>query len=192
MSFIDKVSNILRMDYNQDDYDDYDEDFDDDFDEDEEETRQPERVSRTSYRDKYEDEDDEPSYSKRSSHAKSSSRSSFMSKSSNKNARNVVPMRSSGLEVCVIKPSGYDETKEIIDTLLQGKAVIVNLEGVKLDLAQRIVDTVYGASYSIGGKLQKITGYIYIVTSSNVDLSGDFHDAISSSYNNMRSTSMYK
>ena len=32
MSFIDKVSNILRMDYNQDDYDDYDEDFDDDFD----------------------------------------------------------------------------------------------------------------------------------------------------------------
>ena len=34
MSFIDKVSNILRMDYNQDDYDDYDEDFDDDFDED--------------------------------------------------------------------------------------------------------------------------------------------------------------
>ena len=40
MSFIDKVSNILRMDYNQDDYDDYDEDFDDDFDdyfEDEEE-----------------------------------------------------------------------------------------------------------------------------------------------------------
>ena len=130
MSFIDKVSNILRMDYNQDDYDDYDEDFDDDFDEDEEETRQPERVSRTSYRDKYEDEDDEPSYSKRSSHAKSSSRSSFMSKSSNKNARNVVPMRSSGLEVCVIKPSGYDETKEIIDTLLQGKAVIVNLEGV--------------------------------------------------------------
>ena len=51
MSFIDKVSNILRMDYNQDDYDDYDEDFDDDFDEDEEETRQPERVSRTSYRD---------------------------------------------------------------------------------------------------------------------------------------------
>ena len=47
MSFIDKVSNILRMDYNQDDYDDYDEDFDDDFDEDEEETRQPERVSRT-------------------------------------------------------------------------------------------------------------------------------------------------
>ena len=178
MSFIDKVSNILRMDYNQDDYDDYDEDFDDDFDEDEEETRQPERVSRTSYRDKYEDEDDEPSYSKRSSHAKSSSRSSFMSKSSNKNARNVVPMRSSGLEVCVIKPSGYDETKEIIDTLLQGKAVIVNLEGVKLDLAQRIVDTVYGASYSIGGKLQKITGYIYIVTPSNVDLSGDFHDAI--------------
>lgn len=115
-----------------------------------------------------------------------------MSKSSNKNARNVVPMRSSGLEVCVIKPSGYDETKEIIDTLLQGKAVIVNLEGVKLDLAQRIVDTVYGASYSIGGKLQKITGYIYIVTPSNVDLSGDFHDAISSSYNNMRSTSMYK
>ena len=31
MSFIDKVSNILRMDYNQDDYDDYDEDLFDDL-----------------------------------------------------------------------------------------------------------------------------------------------------------------
>lgn len=192
MSFIDKVSNILRMDYNQDDYDDYDEDFDDEFDEDEGDTRQPERISRTSYKDRYEEEEDEPSYSKRSSHSRSSSRNSFMNKSSTKNTRNVVPMRSSGLEVCVIKPSGYDETKEIIDTLLQGKAVIVNLEGIKLDLAQRIVDTVYGASYSIGGKLQKITGYIYIVTPSNVDLSGDFHDAISSSYNSMRSNAMYK
>lgn len=188
-SFIQKVSNILKMDYNQDDYDEYD-DYDDDYDDMEDEI-QADTSSRI-LRDRYSDEEDDPSPTyRRSSSRTETTKTTFRSRAS-RNNKNVVPMRSSGMEVRVLKPSGYDETKEIIDTLLEGKAVIVNLEGIKLDLAQRIVDTVYGASYSINGKLQKITGYIYIVTPANVDLSGDFHDAISSSYSSMRTNAMYR
>ncbi len=92
----------------------------------------------------------------------------------------VVPMRSnSDMEVCVIKPTAYEETKDIIDTLLDGKSVVLNLEGMRLELAQRIVDSVSGGCYAIRGNLQKISGYIYLVTPSSVDITGDFADSIS-------------
>ena len=83
------------------------------------------------------------------------------------------------MEVCVIKPTYYESTREIIDTLLDGKAVVLNLEGMKLDLAQRIVDSVSGGCYAIQGNLQKISGYIYLVTPRSVDITGDFQEILS-------------
>ena len=64
------------------------------------------------------------------------------------------------------------------DTLLEGKSVVLNLEGMKLDLAQRIVDSVSGGCYAIQGNLQKISGYIYLVTPHSVDITGDFQDLV--------------
>jgi cell division inhibitor SepF len=84
------------------------------------------------------------------------------------------------MEVCVIKPTYYESTRDIIDTLLEGKSVILNLEGMKLDLAQRIVDSVSGGCYAIHGNLQKISAYIYLVTPSTVDISGDFQELVNS------------
>ena len=89
-------------------------------------------------------------------------------------------MRSSNdMEVCVMKPTYYEETKDIINNLLDGKSVVLNLEGMRLELAQRIVDSVSGGCYAIQGNLQKISGYIYLVTPSSVDITGDFADSIS-------------
>ena len=73
---------------------------------------------------------------------------------------------SSEMEVCVIKPSYYENTRDI------------NLEGIKIDLAQRIVDSVSGGCYAIQGNLQKISGYIYLVTPHSVDITGDFQDLV--------------
>ena len=47
------------------------------------------------------------------------------------------------------------------------------------DLAQRIVDSVIGGCYAISGNLQKISGYIYLVTPQSVDITGDFQDVVS-------------
>lgn len=93
-------------------------------------------------------------------------------------ATKVVPMRtgSRGLEVCVIKPTSIDDAREITDTLLSGKAVVLNFEGVHVEIAQRIIDFTSGSSYSIDGNLQKITNYIFIVTPPNVDVSGDLQE----------------
>ena len=51
------------------------------------------------------------------------------------------------MEVCVIKPASMEDTREIADTLLAGCTVVLNLEGIDVDIAQRIIDFCCGACY---------------------------------------------
>ena len=90
----------------------------------------------------------------------------------------VVPMRSGrgNMEVCMIKPVSVDDARDICDTILSGRAVVINLEGIHVETAQRIIDFTSGACYSLGGNLQKISNYIFIVTPKAIELSGDFQD----------------
>ncbi|MEG0564815.1 MAG: cell division protein SepF [Hungatella sp.] len=87
----------------------------------------------------------------------------------------VVPLKRS-MEVSMIKPTSIEDAKEICDYLLAGKAVVLNMEGLHTEVAQRIIDFTSGATYSMNGNLQKISNYIFIATPESVELSGDFQD----------------
>ena len=52
------------------------------------------------------------------------------------------------------------------------------MEGIHMEVAQRIIDFVSGAAYSMDGNLQRISNYIFIVTPNSVELSGDFQDIL--------------
>lgn len=84
----------------------------------------------------------------------------------------------SGMEVCVIKPTSVEEAREITETLLSNRTVVLNLEGLDVDIAQRIIDFTSGSCYAIQGNLQKISRYIFIITPNSVDISGDFQDIL--------------
>ena len=98
----------------------------------------------------------------------------------------ITPMRQaskkSNMEVCVIKPTTVDDAREITETLLSGSTVILNLEGLDLEVAQRIIDFTSGATFAINGNLQKISNFIFLVTPTNVDISGDLHDLLNTSF----------
>lgn len=83
-----------------------------------------------------------------------------------------------GMEVCVIKPTSVEEAREITETLLANRTVVLNLEGLDVDVAQRIIDFTSGSCFAINGNLQKISHYIFIITPSSVDISGDFQDIL--------------
>ena len=87
-----------------------------------------------------------------------------------------------GMEVCVIKPTSVEESREITDTLLANRTVVLNMEGLEVDLAQRIIDFASGSCYAIHGNLQKISHYIFIITPASVDVSGDFQEILSGSF----------
>lgn len=95
-------------------------------------------------------------------------------------AGKVVPIRTTpkGLEVCIMKPTSFDDSQLICDMLLTGRATVINLEGFDDKLAQRTMDFVSGSVYAINGKLHRISSSIFIVSPDTVDISGDYLDMI--------------
>ncbi len=97
----------------------------------------------------------------------------------------ITPIRSSKknnadkeTEVCVIKPETFEDAREAAETLLANHTVVLNMEGLDVDVAQRIIDFTSGACFAINGNLRKISNYIFILTPETVDLSGDFQGII--------------
>lgn len=92
----------------------------------------------------------------------------------------VIPIRTTqkGLEVCIMKPKCFEDSQDICDVLLSGRAAVINLEDFDVALAQRIMDFISGAVYSMNGKLYTISGFIFIVSPESVDISGDYSDIL--------------
>lgn len=82
------------------------------------------------------------------------------------------------LEVCVKKPTSVEDAREVTEALLSGTAVVLNLEGLDIPVAQRIIDFSSGSCFALSGNLQKISNYIFIITPQNVDIFGDFQDIL--------------
>lgn len=97
-------------------------------------------------------------------------------------ARNKRIQGNNGMEVCVIKPTTVDDGREITETLLANRTVVLNLEGLDVNIAQRILDFSSGSTFAIGGSLQKISHYIFILTPASVDISGDIQGYFDGSF----------
>ncbi|MEY8393616.1 cell division protein SepF [Lachnospiraceae bacterium 45-P1] len=160
MSFLSKLMDTMRL--NDDEDDDYF--LDDDYEDEDKPAKKPAFKKSA---DTYADDFDAPE----------PVRPRFLPRGSSGNK--VVPMRRN-MEVSLIKPTSLDNAKEICDYLLDGKAVVLNMEGIHTETAQRIIDFTSGATYSMDGNLQKISNYIFIATPQSVELSGDFQDLFNS------------
>lgn len=97
------------------------------------------------------------------------------------NVNKVVPLRraaAGGFEVCIMKPANFEDSQEICDLLLNGRAAVINLEGYDVEIAQRIMDFISGAVYAVNGRLHQISNYIFIISPDTIDISGDYLDMI--------------
>jgi cell division inhibitor SepF len=188
MSVLDKFLDAIRL---NDDFDDDDEFFDDDELEAMDEEKPKHRFFKKLDDDLDDDDDDDEDFVKPA--RKTAAPAPKASKTAKQPAKaaassKITPMRnrkSSGtgnMEVCVIKPSSMEDTRDIADTLIEKCTVVLNLEGIDVDVAQRIIDFSSGACYSIGGSLQKISSYIFILTPANVEISGDFQEILSGAF----------
>ncbi len=157
MSVMDKFLNAMKLNDEEDEY--YDDDF---YDDDPEPVKKPSPM-----RDDLAGDED---------------------KVIKRSTPKVTPMRQTrkmpgiGMEVCVIKPTTVEDAREITETLLANRTVVLNLEGLDVDIAQRIIDFTSGSCFAISGNLQKISHYIFIITPASVDISGDFQEILSGSF----------
>ncbi|MGI6705349.1 MAG: cell division protein SepF [Clostridia bacterium] len=91
----------------------------------------------------------------------------------------VVNIHSSAyVKVVVYQPLSYDDTQNIIDNLKSRKPVIVNLECLDVDLAQRVLDFMSGAVYALDGTIHKVSRGIFVLAPNNVDISGNIPDEL--------------
>lgn len=167
MSVIDRFLDIMRL--NEDDYefdnDDYE--FEDDYEEEVKEKK--------------------PSRKERREEQTQRSETNFeVTEKRQKNTSKITPITKNkrqgqqGMEVCVIKPSAIEDELEIAETLLNGRTVVINMEGLNVEVAQRIIDFTSGATFAMRGNLQKISNYIFLATPNGVDISGDIQNLMES------------
>ena len=166
MGVLDKFLNVMRL--NPDDEEDF---FNEDYDYDDEEEIEASKSAKSSFKSKKEkDTDFEDDYQEKPV----------------KTTPKVTPIRQSrksssgNMEVCVIKPTSVEDAREITETLLNGRTVVLNVEGLDVEIAQRIIDFTSGSTFAISGNLQKISNYIFIITPASVDISGDFLSLVDS------------
>lgn len=179
MGVMDKFLNYMKL--NDDDDDDYYDDNDDYYDDEPVETKTPAITKKASLV-KEEPEEAERPAPKRTQ-ALGSNKITQMRQPASRRVS-----AGSGMEVCVMKPTSIEDAREITDTLLANRTVVLNLEGIDVDIAQRIIDFTSGSCYAISGNLQKISHYIFIITPSSVDVSGDFQDIFGGAFDSPLST----
>ncbi|NLD45601.1 MAG: cell division protein SepF [Clostridiaceae bacterium] len=103
----------------------------------------------------------------------------FMNSVSKRTQNKVVNIHSSSqFKVIVMQPECFNDAKDVCDHLKNKKPTVINLEKVEKDTAQRIIDFLSGAVYSLDGNIQKVSGDIFIIAPYNVDIMGDFKEEI--------------
>ncbi|MFW5629183.1 MAG: cell division protein SepF [Acetivibrio ethanolgignens] len=144
--------NSLKL--NEDDYEDYIDDFE------EEEELEPKKVKPTALPSRQKEalapkfaDRERPVKREEVPEAKKERPSSRMERTTN---NKIVPIRttSRGFEVCIMRPSSFEDSQDICDMLLTGRAAV----------------------YAINGKLHQISKYIFIFSPDTVDISGDYLD----------------
>ena len=170
MGFLDGFLNKMNFSTT----DEYDGDYDD-MDMTEENEEEEEETAASAAEEKKADQETPKTES-----APAASTATFRKKAAKNTSSKVVSMNGvmKQSEVCMIIPKEYNDTKDIAEILLSGKTVVLNMEAMNFDTAQRVIDFTSGACFTMGGNLQKISKKIIIATPSNVELSGDFTELL--------------
>ena len=131
--------------------------------------------------DEYDDDDDResnarPSLFGRNRQTKNAPAGNSGSQSASRSSVSMPDSLSSGdpgSEVRVFHPTNLDEARRVTDTLLNRQSAILNLEGLDIAMAQRIIDFVGGSNYAIKGHFTRISNFVFLFTPSDVDIAGD-------------------
>lgn len=88
-------------------------------------------------------------------------------------AGNIKVSSGASIEMVVVKPEKLESVTQIADYLVDRKTILLNLEETNKDVARRLIDFLNGVAYAINGDLRKVATNTYVITPSNVELSGE-------------------
>jgi cell division inhibitor SepF len=77
------------------------------------------------------------------------------------------------MRVIVCEPVSFDEAQGVADQLKARRPVILNLEGMDKEQAQRILNFLSGCTYALDGNMQRVGTGIFLLAPSNVEVAMD-------------------
>jgi len=171
---------LNMMNLSNEDEDNYDDDF---YEDEQDETYTSKRASQKDSDSRYSSRRSsrEDRYSSRNQEEKESSTNPFEAARKERAAKNNVvsynrkDSKAGAMEVCIKKPSSYEDATQICDLLINNIPVVVNLEGFDNAEAQRTMEFICGCIYALKGDMRQIQKYTFIFSPAGVNINGDFN-----------------
>ena len=160
MSFWDKIKDFVGIEDDYYDEDEYYEDYDD-YDED---VKSEEDTSESYFNEVKEEEKPKRSYE-----------SSYTPAASSQTSKKANPVKrsygsKSDMQVSIREPLTYEDSKAVLDDILEGKTVVLNLEMLEVDKKTQIFYFVSGGLYSVNGSISNVTKDIYVLVPEGVEI----------------------
>lgn len=81
-----------------------------------------------------------------------------------------LPGGSGTLRVVVFKPADFDQVQTMADHLKNRRPVLLNLEGVDKELAQRILNFLSGTIYALSGEMHRVASNVLLFAPGNIEI----------------------
>lgn len=85
-----------------------------------------------------------------------------------------------GQGLMLAKPAEFADAAGIADSFAGGRTIVLDLGAADKVTARRVIDFLSGVAYALGGTLSRISGGIYLVTPSGVNITGEMMSQIES------------
>ena len=80
-------------------------------------------------------------------------------------------------EILTVHPTHYKDAQVIAENFREGIPVIINLSQMSEPDARRLVDFASGLSQGLYGKIERVTGKVFLLSPAHVVVSGDHAEA---------------
>jgi cell division inhibitor SepF len=81
--------------------------------------------------------------------------------------------RSNDVRVHLVVPKSFNDAQQVADKFKDMTPVILNLQGVDVDLSKRLIDFASGLTYALDGGMQRIADKVFMLTPRNVEISAE-------------------
>lgn len=99
-------------------------------------------------------------------------------RSSIMNLQTPSPTSSDRVQINIHEPVAYEDSPAVLDSIIDHKAVVLNLELLDMDVKKQVFNFVSGGIYAVEGKIEKVTKDIFIIAPKAVEIDGKLKERI--------------
>lgn len=82
------------------------------------------------------------------------------------------------IQINIHEPVSFNDSPKILDSIINHKVVVLNLEMLEMEAKRQVFDFVSGGIYALKGKIQKVTKDIFIIAPKDVAIDGKLKEKI--------------